>query len=428
MSRQRLGASLNQARLLLVLVAVLGALCASCGPGPEPAAKPVTVLRFWNGFTGPGTKYIERLVKEYNQQNEGQVRVEMSVMMWGDFYVKAPLALKGGKPPDIGAMHVPQMRDFAENGLLKPLDSCLAQFDSSDFYQNAWSVGQVKGARYALPLDVHPLVLYWNKQIFRKFGLDPNSPPRTRDEFLSIARRLSADGMRGILIPPNWPTHLVYYSVVGSNGASLFSADSKKCLTDSPEALDAAQFVQSLIEPEGFSPRNVEVDADSEAFRSGKAAMLINGIWMMPQFEDTPGLDFGMSILPNLGSRQHKVWAGSHQMVVFHHSRMDAQRAQASVKFLKFLSDNSVEWAKVGTIPVRRSFYESGAMEAVPLVSALQKDIDAIEFPLLSVEEEAAMGQVTEALFRSLRTGENVDSAMRESTQKASRLLEQERD
>jgi multiple sugar transport system substrate-binding protein len=420
--------SIGFVRVGLPILALAAALIAvSCRPAPG-ADDGVIVIRFWNGFTGPGTKHLEDLVREFNRQNEGEIRVDMSIMMWGDYYVKVPLALKGRKPPDCGAIHVPQMVDFVENGLLVPLDEHLAEFDDQDFFPNAWDAGQFAGARYAVPLDLHPLVLYWNKDMFRSAGLDPERAPKDRPEFLEAAQRLTTGGVTGILIPPNWPTQMLFYSVVASNGGDLFTPDGRRSLGDSPATLEAARFIQGLIQPSGVSPRNVEVDSDSEAFRAGRAAMVINGIWMMPQYEETPGLDFGMAILPQLGTERHRAWAGSHQLAVFRHRFSDARRTAACVRFFRFMSDNSVEWARIGAIPVRKSFFEGGAMEAVPRVGALMEDVEALDFPLRSIEQELAVGQVLEGLFNSMRTGADVEAALREGTVRANKLLSQERD
>lgn len=393
------------------------------------------VLAFWNGFTGPGTKYIEELVAGFNSSHEGRIRVEMSIMLWSDLYIKTPLALKSTMPPDCGAMHVPETAAFARSGMLIPIGPYLEDFDSSDIFANAWEPGEIDGLRYGIPMAVNPLVLFWNKGLFRDAGLDPERPPETRAEFVEFARRLTRDtdgdgrtDTWGTMIPLGWPTHFTYYSLLYSNGGALVSDDGKTCLCADAPGLDAAQFLYDLIHTYKVSPPNVEISADAEGFAVGKSAMEVNGLWMLPQFEESKRLEIGCVVMPNLGTSNRVIWSSSENLVVFSHRYSSPERTRACVDFFKYLSAHSLKWAQVGTLPARRSLYNTPEMAAMPLIMSAYRDVGFTRILDRSTQVQECVTPVIEGLIKALAGKGDPRTEIQRGAEKATLLLRQDPD
>ena len=414
---------------------VLLSLNTGCGRRHDVAEEGEIRITFWNGFTGPGTPHIENLVAQFNEEYAGRIHVDMSVMLWGDLYIKVPLSLKGRFPADCGAAHIPQTAAFARAGMLEPIGPYLDDFDSDDLFPNAWEPGEIDGVRYGIPMAINPLTLFWNKQRFREAGLDPERPPRSRAEFVAYARQLTRDtdgdgatDLWGTMIPLGWPTHFTFYSILFSNGGRLVSADARQNLCAEAPGLDAARFLYDLIHTHKVSPRNVEVSADAEGFSRGKSAMELNGLWMYPEFAAVEGIELGCALMPNLGSRERIVWSSSENLVVFHHRNSSPERTRACVAFFRYLSRQSENWAKVGTLPTRQSLYEGGAMAGLPHVAGVYPESGDARILIRSMFVEECLGPVLEGLMKSLAGKGDPHAEIRNGAEISTRLLQQDPD
>ena len=97
----------------------------------------------------------------------------------------------GGDKVDIMFAEIGWTPTLEDAGLAVPVDTILTEEFLSDFYPSILDAASIDGKVYALPMYVSPYVLYYNKDLFEKAGLDPNSPPKTYDEMLEMAEKLS---------------------------------------------------------------------------------------------------------------------------------------------------------------------------------------------------------------------------------------------
>lgn len=132
------------------------------------------VLNFWNGFTGPDGKTMEAIVDKFQQDNP-DVRVKMQIIPWGTYYDKVTLALAYGGAPDVFICHAARIPEFASFGKLRPLDdlyqTAQPPLTQSQFAAAPWRATFYDGKHVALPLDVHPMGLYYNTKLFREAGI-----------------------------------------------------------------------------------------------------------------------------------------------------------------------------------------------------------------------------------------------------------------
>ncbi len=345
-------------------------------------------IDFWSGFTGPDGQHIQTLVDRFNRDHAGEIEVRMVVMLWADFYGKVALALRSRRAPDVGVVHYDQVRSVIEQGVVLELDPWMDRFPQDDYVPSALEVSVVDGRHYGIPLDFHPLVFYWNKDLFAEAGLDPESPPRNRAEFLEVCRRIQEarierNGRRvqPCTITTDWPNFLLWQHIFFCNGGRMFSDDFTKACFDTPAGADALRFLHDLIHKWGYSPPNTQGHEGMETFRRGLSAMELNGIWMLPSFKETADLNFGARAMINLGTGEPAVLSGAHTMVLFRKRWMDPKKVEASIAFLKYISDNSLEWAKTGNIPTRYSLLADPAFAALPYLPSIAEDVDRFTFP-----------------------------------------------
>lgn len=350
---------LTIARCVWILIAIGCALaCNSC----DDTSHEKVVIRFWNGFTGPDGRTMLALVQRFNQQNP-DVQVIMQRMEWGTYYNKLFVAGLGGRSPEVFVVHTDSLRRFVGAGLVKPVDDELAaaKFDVEDIDPNVWAAVKHDGRHYAVPLDVHLLGMYYNRKLFAEAGIA--APPTNRAEFLDALRKLKKDANNDGR-PEQWGFVFTWmrtncYTLIRQNGGDVLERDGSRPTLSEDKAVEAIKFASDLIRKEQLAPGPENFDAWI-GFRQGKVGIVFEGIYMLPELQRQTDLDFGAAPLPALFD-QPAAWGNSHNLCL--RSDLSGKDLAASMRFVKFLSDNSLDWSAGGQVPVRRSLRESSAFK-----------------------------------------------------------------
>jgi len=360
---------LSRRRLLtgLALVPLTG-----CG-----RSRAKTTIRFWNGFTGPDGSTMLQLVRRFNEANP-DVTVLMQRMDWNTFYNKLFVAGLGGRAPEVFVLHTRALLRFARAGFAAPLEPLLADFPTNDIDPNVWKAAQVGEAHYGLPLDVHAMGMYYNKKLFREAGLDPEKPPTTREAFVDAIRRMKKPGKNGQ--PDQWGYvftnfETCTYTFLRQFGGEVFTPDFSRCTLTRPENIEALKFCRSLI-VEGLVPSPENFDSWI-GFRQGRVGMVFEGIYMLADLQNQQDLEFGGAPVPQVASTK-AVWADSHNLCL--KADLPEKTREAAWRFMRFLSDNSVDWAAGGQIPTRPSLRATERFKALTVPSAFAQQVPIVRY------------------------------------------------
>src|SRR5215212_6538430 len=154
---------------------------------------PNVSLAFWNGFTGGDGPFMRKLMEQFNSEHQN-IKVSMNTLRWEDFYPKVPTAVQSGNGPDIAIMHIDQLATNAARRVIIPVDqvATVLEYKESDFAPAVWQAGVYKEQRYGIPLDIHPLLFYYNKDDLQKAGL--SEPPKDKAGFEAAVKELKGKG------------------------------------------------------------------------------------------------------------------------------------------------------------------------------------------------------------------------------------------
>ena len=252
------------------------------GNGGASYTGPNVTVKFWNGFTGADGVGIKQIVDKFNSENP-KIKVDMNTYQWADFFQKMPAAVASGNGPNVAAMHVDDIGTAAAQNTIVPIQDVAdaLKLKESDFSPIVWQGGLYKNQRYGIPLDVHPLAMYWNKAVFKKAGLDPEKPPTNKNDFEEALKTLKGKGIKGFWVSPfQFTGGLAYFGLIYQFGGSVFSDDLKTATWDQDPAVQALTWMRSMV-TQGYSPANVAQDADYVALHNGQNAININGIWQV---------------------------------------------------------------------------------------------------------------------------------------------------
>ena len=322
-------------------------------------------IRFWNGFTGPDGRTMLRLVKKFNTQNP-DINVLMQRVEWATYYNKLFVAGIGNRAPEVFVVHTDVMERFINANFIQPIDNLIhskESIDTSDIDSNVWSAIARNHVHFGLPLDIHPLGMYYNKKLFRESGIVNQQgepvPPQNKEQFLEAATKLTKD-TDGNGHVDQWGFVFTWqrtnlYTLMKQFGGQFFSENYSQSIMNNEKNIAALQFAVDLIQKNKVAPSPQNIDAWI-GFRQGKVGMVFEGIYMLADLKRQSNLDYGSAVLPQIGSQQ-ATWCNSHNLCI--RNNLDEKKQDASWKFIRFLSDNSLDWAEGGQIPVRKSLRQT---------------------------------------------------------------------
>jgi len=394
------------------------------GTGGADYTGPAVTLAFWNGFTGGDGDVIKKIVNEFNAQAPN-VKVTMNIYQWADFFQKLPAAVSTGRGPDVACMHIDDIPTNAARNVIVPIDQVAAALSlkESDFSSAVWQGGTYKGQRFGIPLDIHPLALYWNKDVLSKAGLDAEKPPTTRDEYEGVLAELKGKGVQGFWVSPfQFTGAFTYMSLMWQFGADAFDQGVTKATFDSPEAVEALQWMVSMTD-KGYSPKNVGQDADYIALKNGKNAFNWNGIWQINDLKAQDKIEWGVGPVPQIGSRPG-VWGNSHQFVQLRQTKPDQNKLDASRYFINWVSQKSAEWATSGKIPAKLSVAESPEFKALKEEYSLAPEAEYVHFPPATAGIADALTELYNAVNSAVLLKASPQQALSDGAKKATQILQ----
>jgi multiple sugar transport system substrate-binding protein len=350
------------------LIAAGGLAAASCAAYPTSGATSAVPITFWNLFSGGDGLRMNQMESDFARSHP-DIPVNSVTLTWGaPYYTKLAMATVGGQPPDVAIMHLSRMLGYAPAGLLMPFDlDQLAQhgITADKFLPKIWDSAHYNGKLYALPLDTHPFVMYYNTDICRKAGLleadgqlKPLVGPNAVIDAFQKAQKVT--GGLGLAVDTQdvnpWR---LFYALYSQAGGQILSPDGSKLVIDDGKALQALSFIADLTLKSKVASPTIDYGGAVALFASGKAGFFWQGEWEVTTFQ-TAKLPFNMTLFPNiLGNNNTQ--ADSHTFVIPKPGSLDKQRLANSLEFISFMLKDSMVWAQGGHIPTYQPVVESTA-------------------------------------------------------------------
>ena len=316
--------------------------------------------------------------------------VQSIMLVWADYYTKLQTAVAAGKGPDIGVSHVSKLPELVDQGVVEPIDSYLEQmgFDMSSVYaSNSIDSVTFDGQIYAIPLDTHAEILYYNTDILERAGVALNADGQldinSWDEFKAIMDQCKAvleDGETTLSMTNagDDPYRIWWATYFQMGGTPLVNDDGTEVTLDMDIAKKAAETVKSLFE-DGYIIEGI--DDHQQLFQSGKAAFATCGTWATGAFEKTENLNFGAQAWPKLFDND-SCWADSHTMILPVNPDRTEEETLAAVEFLVGASgDGGTIWAGSGQIPSNMSVLESDEYLSMPYRSSYKSALQTAVLP-----------------------------------------------
>jgi multiple sugar transport system substrate-binding protein len=392
--------------------------------GALPAECTNVALQFWNPFTGPDGPFMGQLVDQFNQQNSN-VQVQMTSQ--AEYYTQLGTAAASQTLPEVAVIHADQIATQAFRNVIRPMDANLVQqlgLSGDDFPEAVWAAGEVNGNRYAIPLDIHPMTMFYNADLLQQAGF--STPPTNAAEFAEIAQATTANGNSGYMITTGFPVRQIFEQLLYQYGGTSFNADGSEAAWNSEAGVRALTLLKELQGQ--YSQPNLEVDAELNAFKAGQAAIVWNGIWQTTNLTGS-AVEFNgqATAIPQMGE-QPAVWAGSHQLALTSQASPDPCKDAGAGVFIRYLLDNSVEWAKAGQIPANNTVRQSAEFQAIQPQASIAPSVENAFFPPAVPGIGDAYAPLDEAVAAIMAgTATDVQATLNDAATRANQILEQNR-
>jgi multiple sugar transport system substrate-binding protein len=326
-------------------------------------------VEYWDLFGGGDGVRMLDMLNAFTKEHP-EVRLDHVTLQWGNpYYTKLSLATIGDKPPSVAVSHLTRMKTLVSSDLLQELKlEDLARFGMTPdkFNRKAWEAGLVNGKAYAIPLDTHPFVMFYNTDVAKKAGLldaaGKLKPLDSEDAFIDAMQRAKkVTGAYGGVIAINNDTATswrVFQSLYSQLGGEVLADDGKRVVIDDAKATKVLGFLQRWTK-EGLFPSSVDYQGSIAIFPNGQAGFFFQGEWEISTFQ-TAKMPFDMTLFPNIyGGDRYTVQADSHTLVLPRQPKEDREQLDRSLLFVRSLLDQSPTWTAGGHVPSWLPFRDS---------------------------------------------------------------------
>lgn len=311
-------------------------------------------ITYWQHSSQARDDMMKALAYEFMQENE-DINVKMEFIAQDDYNTKLISALATNAAPSVMQVQAGLVSKLVKADAIQPLDESIipAAEIQEDFTEASVGALKINDKYYGLPTDVQTIVLYWNKDLVSKDGLDAENGPKTWDELLTWAKKLTKV-KNGKMLQSGWGMkgYCCYIeALILQNGGKIIDENGKFVFAEDPKSIEAVKFFADAYRNDKIY--DVSFVADWAGFRQGKVAMMMGHPAMLGNLKVTaPTINLGIGLIPAKDGR-HTSIVSSWAYVMTKNAD-----AAASSKFIKYLASEDVEkrWTKnTGELPARKS-------------------------------------------------------------------------
>tara|TARA_B100000073_G_scaffold206507_1_gene171338 strand:+ start:2617 stop:3879 length:1263 start_codon:yes stop_codon:yes gene_type:complete len=380
---------------------------------------------------GALTEVVDSIVADFEAENPD---IKVNAIYSGNYddtRVRALSALNSGDPAQLAVMFSIDAYDLIEQDLILPFNDLVSGSEGANwlnsFYPALMANGNIEGKTWGIPFQRSTIVAYYNKDMFRAAGLDPESPPTSWDELISMGKALTKDGAYGIMIPSTGYPYWMFQALAIQNGKEVMSNDGLTTYFDDPTVVETLEFWKSLSSEHGVMPEGtVEWGTLRQAFLEGQTAMMWHSTGNLTAVKKNASFDFGVAELPANVRKGSPTGGGNFYIF----KDTSAEEQAAALKLIQFMTsaEQAAAWSiATGYMGVSPAAYETDALKSYTssfppaLVARNQLEHAVAEF---STFETARVREGLNNAIQSALTGsKSAADALGEAQAAAERLL-----
>jgi multiple sugar transport system substrate-binding protein len=347
---------------------------------PIAAGSGRTLVRFWNLFEGGEFPILEEMYAGYRKENP-DVDFRPVTLSWGQpYYTKLAMSSAGGRAPETAIAHMSRVTALGEGKMLAPFDlDLLAELGlhRKDFNPDLWDRASLTGGVYAIPLDTHPILAFYNLDYCRQVGLLDGDNRLvgldSRERYLEAGREL-AKVSKGFGYSQGgvWRTFWTFFGQAGGTMTIPRDNDSSALKIDADIAVSTLEFMKQIHD--GTISPTVDGSDQYATFVSKRSGVLFGGTWSLATLRDTD-IKLDAAPFPQV-LEQPGAFADSHSFVLPFQRDVNENDRRAAHEFVAYMLKAGTIWATAGHVPAYRPVRETAEYRAMVPQSHYQAAAD----------------------------------------------------
>jgi sn-glycerol 3-phosphate transport system substrate-binding protein len=386
---------------------------------------------------GPITKTIDQMTADFEKENPGIKVKPVYTGTYQESIVKALTAHKSGQPPTTAILLSTDMFTLIDEDAIVPFDGLAMSADDKawmkSFYPAFMANSQAGGKTWGIPFQRSTIVLYWNKELFKEAGLDPNKPPASWKEMLDDAQKLTkhdASGnisQYGVQIPSSGFPYWLFQGLTTPNGVELMNSAGTETYFDKPAVIEALQYWVDLGRKHKVMPTGVvEWGTTPKDFFEKKIAMMWTTTGNLTNVKNNAKFDFGVAMLP--ASKRRGSPTGGGNFYVF--KKASPEQQQAAVKLAKWMTqpERAAQWGiDTGYVAVRPDAWKTAKMteyvKGFPVASVARDQLEFSVAELSTHDNQRVTKALNDGIQAALTGAKTPEQAMKDAQAEATRIL-----
>ena len=386
---------------------------------------------------GPITKIIDKFATDFERENPGIKVHPIYSGTYQDSITKALTAVKSNDAPAMSVLLSTDMYTLIDEDAIVPWDPLIKTAEDrawlQGFYPAFMENSQTGGKTWGIPFQRSTIVLYYNKEMFKDAGLDPNHAPETWKEMAEYAQKLTkrdASGkvtQWGVQIPASGFPYWLFQGLTTENGVQLMNAAGTETYYDKPAVIEAVQYWVDLTgkykaHPEGI----VEWGTTPKDFFERKVAMMWTTTGNLTNVRSNAKFDFGVAMLP--ANKRRGSPTGGGNFYLFKQAKPEQQAA--AFKFVKWITSpaRAAQWGiDTGYVAVRPDAWETPEMKKYvaefPPAAVARDQLQYAVAELSTHDNQRVTKALNDGLQAALTGSKSPEQAMKDAQREADRLL-----
>ena len=280
----------------------------------------------------------QQIIKEFNKVHpEIKVKLEAPYPDYEEVAQRTLVGVTQGNAPTISFQGINQIRQFVDAGHAYDISAFKAADlrwqDKQGYYPSMMDLGVFNGKQYAVPFAISTPIMYYNADLFRKAGLDPENPPKNWDEVTAAARKIQAvsDDTTGMfydyLITGNWGFQALVYS---EGGSMMDEAETRVAFADEP-GKRAVRTLRSFVDAGVMKDWNRK--QGEQSFIAGKVGFYFSSTSWLRGVQDKARFDLRTALYPLGSTGLRRLPTGGNGAVIITN---DPKKAKAAYEYAMF--------------------------------------------------------------------------------------------
>ncbi|MFS0840925.1 ABC transporter substrate-binding protein [Paenibacillus sp. 1P03SA] len=442
MNKKGMAASL----LTAVMLVSAGCGASDTGTGDKGSADggsgsgPKKVV-FWHAMGGANTKVVDQLVADYNASQD---KIKVEAVFQGSYddllsKLKASMGTKEG--PSVVQMYEIGSRFMIDSKMVTPMQNFIDadKYDLTQLEPNITGYYTFNDKLFSMPFNTSNPVLYYNKDLFKAAGLDPEKPPATYEEFQKAAEAISKTGKAtgGNFAIYGWFMEQFFANqgaeyINNGNGRKELATQS---LVNSEAGVQTLTWWKNMVDSKAMNNLGRKTDDSKKAFSAGQVGMILDSTAALKGLVDSSKGKFevGTGFLPKpANAKDGGVVVGGASLWIMNDRADDEQKATWDfIKFLTSPKEQAYWHINTGYFPITKKAYdEQSVKDNMKNFPQFQTAVDQLHQTKLNTATQGAVmgvfpearqiveGAIEEVLNNKKSPQEALDAAAKDITSK----------